>query len=110
MSIYHLSLGFVRKGDFGSDFGLKVFGEGIQIEDTNDRFINLVSDAIENNEERLIATIKEIERIIKLSDEDIAKLYKDCYDILTHNFWHWVYRQQTIHTGLKNDLLEILNV
>ncbi|PSG90661.1 metallophosphoesterase [Aurantibacter aestuarii] len=42
MSIYHLSLGFVRKGDFGSDFGLKVFGEGIQIEDTNDRFINLV--------------------------------------------------------------------
>jgi len=40
MSIYHLSLGLVRKGDFGSDFGLKVYGEGIQIQDTDNRFIN----------------------------------------------------------------------
>ena len=66
-------------------------------------------DVIQNSEERLEACIKEIERIINLSDEDIAKLYNDCYEILTHNFFHWVYRNQTIHIGLKNDLLEKLN-
>ena len=66
-------------------------------------------DVIQNSEERLEACIKEIERIINLSDEDIAKLYNDCYEILTHYFFHWVYRNQTIHIGLKNDLLEKLN-
>ena len=76
---------------------------------TFDGIIDETYDTIEDNQERLIATIKEIERIIKLSDEDISKLYQDCYEILTHNFVHWVYRQQTIHVGLKNDLLEILN-
>tara|TARA_X000001036_G_scaffold311084_1_gene289804 strand:- start:3396 stop:4664 length:1269 start_codon:yes stop_codon:yes gene_type:complete len=76
---------------------------------TFDGIIDETYDTIENNEERLKATIKEIERIIKLSDEDIAKLYKECYEVLTHNFFHWVYRNQTIHIGLKNDLLEKLN-
>lgn len=66
-------------------------------------------DIIQNSEERLEACIKEIERIIKLSDNDIEKLYKECYEIITHNFYNWVYRNQTIHIGLKNDLLEKLN-
>ncbi len=76
---------------------------------TFDGIIDETYDTIEDNEERLKVSIEEIERIIKLSDEDIAKLYEDCYEILTHNFHHWMYRQQTIHMGLKADLLEILN-
>lgn len=66
-------------------------------------------DDIRDNEERLIAVSKEIERLINLSDEQWIEMYKECNDIIIHNFFHWLYRQQTIHINLRENLLEALN-
>jgi hypothetical protein len=66
-------------------------------------------DDINDNEERLIAVSKEIEKLIKLSDEQWIEMYKECNDIIIHNFFHWLYRQQTIHINLRENLLEALN-
>tara|TARA_B110000503_G_scaffold99799_1_gene149285 strand:+ start:19887 stop:21131 length:1245 start_codon:yes stop_codon:yes gene_type:complete len=65
-------------------------------------------DDIEDNEQRLIAVSREIIRITEMSKADIGEWYKDCYDILIHNFWHHIYRMNTMHIGLRNDLLEKL--
>jgi len=67
-------------------------------------------DDISDDEERLIAISKEIEKLIKLSDEQLIEIYKECNDIIVHNFFHWLYRQQTIHIELRKNLLEVLDV
>lgn len=66
-------------------------------------------DNIQNDEERLLVALKEIERLINLSDLEIRDLYQNCYDILVHNFNHWIYRQHTIHLQYKTDLLNIIS-
>lgn len=65
-------------------------------------------DDIGDHDNRLMAAYNEIERIITMTDDEIAEFYNKCYDIIVHNFYHWVYRQHTIHTGLKADLLKVL--
>lgn len=76
---------------------------------TFDGIIDESYDTIEDSEQRLIAVANEINRIAEMSNDDISKWYASCYDILTHNFWHHIFRMNTIHTGLRNDLLEKLN-
>jgi len=66
-------------------------------------------DDISSHEERLVAVSKEIDRLINLSDEQWIEMYKECNDIIIHNFFHWLYRQQTIHINLRENLLEALN-
>ena len=45
MSIYALKFGLMKKSDFGSDFGVRMLFEGINIDDTTDRFItNFVNE------------------------------------------------------------------
>lgn len=65
-------------------------------------------DNIGDNDDRLMAAYKEIERIITMTDDEILNFYNKCYDVIVHNFYHWIYRQHTIHIGLKADLLRVL--
>jgi hypothetical protein len=66
-------------------------------------------DDIKDDEKRLIVLSKEIGRIVSMSNDEINNFYQSCYDIMMHNFFHWIYRQQTIHIDLKNNLLRKLN-
>ena len=75
---------------------------------TFDGIIDETYDTIEDEIDRLSAAYKEIENIINKSDKELNQMYFDCYDILIHNYWHWVYRTNTMHIDLKNNLLEAL--
>ena len=75
---------------------------------TFDGIIDETYDTIEDEIDRFLAAYKEIENIINKSDAELTEMYADCYDILVHNYWHWVYRTNTIHINLKHDLLEAL--
>ena len=77
---------------------------------TFDGIIDESYDTIKAPGDRLMAAYKEIVRIINLSDEEIAELYLKCQDILFHNYWHWVYRQNMLPVKLKNDLWSKLHV
>ena len=66
-------------------------------------------DNVVDDEERLMVAFREIERLINLSNVEIKELYQNCYDILVHNFNHWVYRQNTIHLQLKSNLFNIIS-
>ena len=75
---------------------------------TFDGIIDETYDTIEDEIDRFSAAYKEIENIINKSDKELNQMYFDCYDILVHNYWHWVYRTNTMHIDLKNNLLEAL--
>ena len=77
---------------------------------TFDGLIDESYDTIQDGELRIIAVAKEINRIAEMNKDEINAWYKDCYEILIHNFWHHIYRMNTIHIGLRKDLLEKLNV
>lgn len=49
-SIYALSVGLSRKGDFGSDLGFKMVAEGIKIAKTEDRFIETFASSVLDDE------------------------------------------------------------
>ena len=48
-SIFKASVGMLKRGDFGSDYGFKLFGEAIEIGETPDRFIETFSPSNVNN-------------------------------------------------------------
>ncbi|MDB4348966.1 hypothetical protein OAA64_01430 [bacterium] len=76
---------------------------------TFEGIIDETYDTIESPFVRLATAYNEIVRIINLSNDELEKMYIDCQDILIHNYWHWVYRQNIIPWKLKNDLLRELN-
>lgn len=76
---------------------------------TFDGIIDESYDEVFNNQERLLVAFKEIERIISMDEDELKKMYDMCHDILLHNFYHWVYRQNTCHINLGKDLLEALH-
>ena len=76
---------------------------------TFDGIIDESYDTVENNQERLLITVKEIRRIISMNDKQLEKLYLDCHEILTHNHFHWYYRQFNIHNILHKDLWRVLH-
>ncbi len=47
-SIYAVSVGILKKGNFGSDYGLKLTTEAIEINETTDRFIETIQPSIVN--------------------------------------------------------------
>ncbi|WP_289043125.1 metallophosphoesterase [uncultured Olleya sp.] len=49
-SIYAASVGILKKGDFGSDYGIKLLTEAIEIGETPDRFIETVQPAATNDD------------------------------------------------------------
>ena len=49
-SIYKASVGVLKRGHFGSDYGFKFIAEGIEIAETTDRFIETFSPSSFNNE------------------------------------------------------------
>lgn len=65
-------------------------------------------DTIEDPIKRFYTAYEEIEKIINKSDEELTSMYNESYDILVHNYWHWVYRTNTIHMNLRKDLLDSL--
>jgi len=75
---------------------------------TFDGIIDESYDDVFDNAERLQTVFKEISRIISMDNTELKKLYSDCHEILTHNFYHWMYRQNNIHADLRKDLLEAL--
>jgi len=48
-SIFKASIGILKRGDFGSDYGFKFIAEGIKIGETPDRFIELFAPSNLNN-------------------------------------------------------------
>ncbi len=60
-SIYALSVGLLKKGDFGSDYGVKLTTEAIEIGETPDRFIETLEPSAINKdfyERRLFAGLE----------------------------------------------------
>lgn len=102
--IYRQQL-FILIGAYNDLKGLRKLGYK-----TFSPFIDESYDDIEDPEKRLLAAFKEIERLIHLSDQELLKIYEDCNDIIVHNFFHWLYRMQTINVDLRKNLLEALDV
>ncbi|WP_452219872.1 metallophosphoesterase [Lacinutrix salivirga] len=48
-SIYSASIGIIKKGNFGSDYGVKLIAEGIKIGKTSDRFIETFAASSNND-------------------------------------------------------------
>lgn len=74
-------------------------------------FINEEYDNIENNEERMKAIFREINRISELKKTDLARLIKKLATRCIHNYKHWKHLKTSHYRDLKlvQDLKNWLN-
>ncbi len=95
---------FIMMGSYKALYKLKEMGFK-----TFHPFINEEYDLIENNEDRFVMILKEIERLSKLSTEEIHKWYYSIQDVLLYN-QRLFFNENTIKKYLyefKKDILSI---
>jgi hypothetical protein len=95
---------FIMMGSYKALYKLKEMGFK-----TFHPFINEEYDLIENNEDRFVMILKEIERLSKLSTEEIHKWYYSIQDVLLYNqrlFFDERTMNEYLHT-IKKDILSM---
>lgn len=66
-------------------------------------FINEEYDTLRNQDERFDAIVKEIDRLSKLSHEEMHELIKQCAEICIHNYNNWK-RYNYVRSNLVRDI------